>query len=127
MTAVRFPIASMLALATAASALAGEMPSTSDAVSCTKLRNDNERLACYDRALDYDAGSPSITARVKALGKSAQGALIIELDNGQRWVQTQATDLLLSADDEVTITRAAMSSFRINTPAQRSAKVRRLQ
>ena len=117
----------MLALATAASVLAGEMPSTSDAVSCTKLRNDNERLACYDRALDYDAGSPSITARVKALGKSAQGALIIELDNGQRWVQTHGTDLLLSADDEVTITRAAMSSFRIDTPARRSAKVRRLQ
>jgi hypothetical protein len=149
----------MLALILADKAIGTETTPPAVASSCTALRNDRERLACYDRAMSYRSDSQnnelavpenvfgangqmtrpntagpapreeiaSITARVKTLRKSAEGALVIELDNGQVWLQTQGSELLLSANDPVTITRAAMSSFRISTPSQRTARVKRVQ
>jgi len=152
----------VLALILADTAMGAEPAPPPNASSCTTLRNDRERLACYDRAMSYHAEGKgnipvqpvpesvfgangqmtrpaaatqteqreeiaSISARVKALRKSAEGALVIELDNGQVWLQTQGSELLLAANDPVTITRAAMSSFRITTPSQRTARVKRLQ
>jgi len=150
----------MLALILADRVMGAESAPPVGANSCTTLRNDRERLACYDRAMSYHPDAQdnvqavpesvfgansqmtrpaatvqpaqreeiaSITARVKALRKSAEGGLVIELDNGQVWVQTQGGELLLSANDPVTITRAAMSSFRISTPSQRTARVKRVQ
>ena len=150
----------ILALILADKVIGAEATPPAGASSCTALRNDRERLACYDRAMSYHPGSQdnvqavpesvfgangqmtrpdtttqpaqreeiaSITAHVKALRKSAEGALVIELDNGQVWLQTQGGELLLSVNDPVTITRAAMSSFRISTPRQRTARVKRVQ
>ena len=150
----------ILALVLADKVIGAEATPPAGASSCTALRNDRERLACYDRAMSYHPDSQgnelavpesvfgangqmtrpdtttqpaqreeiaSITARVKALRKSTEGALVIELDNGQVWLQTQGGELLLSVNDPVTITRAAMSSFRISTPRQRTARVKRVQ
>jgi hypothetical protein len=68
----------------------------------------------------------SLTARVKSLREDATRLLVIELDNGQTWRQLNAsTSLLLQVGDEVTITRAALNSFRISTPTGRGARVKR--
>jgi len=154
-------LTAMVANLLLANAVGGPEPAASNPASaCTTLRNDRERLACYDRAMAYHADGQhdahplpesmfgvnremthatsaneeshreaidSITARVKALRKSAQGAQIIELDNGQVWLQTQGSELLLAPNDPITISRGAMSSFRISTPSQRSARVKRVQ
>ncbi len=69
----------------------------------------------------------SVSARVKALGHDASGALVIDLDNGQQWRQTSGPSFaLLEVGHEVTITRAALNSFRMSTPSGRALKVKRV-
>jgi hypothetical protein len=128
--------------------------------SCSVLRKDLERLACYDRTVaqlsgDASATQPltaqdmfgmetrvaatgetqapvreeirSIEAKIKLLRQAADGRPIIELDNGQIWKQEDSKNLLLEIGDPVTISRAAMSSFKLAVPGKRFARVRRLE
>jgi hypothetical protein len=67
----------------------------------------------------------SITARVKSLDTLGDGTLVIELDNGQTWRATAGTRLVLEAGDTVTISRAALGTFRMATSGNRFARVRR--
>ena len=70
----------------------------------------------------------SVSARVTALRHDASGALLIDLDNGQQWRQTSGSNLpLLEIGHAVTITRAALNSFRMSTPSGRALKVKRVQ
>jgi hypothetical protein len=69
----------------------------------------------------------SLSAHVTALRRDDTGALIIDLDNGQQWRQTSGSSSpLLEVGHEVTITRAAMNSFRMSTPSGRALKVKRV-
>jgi len=69
----------------------------------------------------------SLSAHVTALSRDAAGALVINLDNGQRWLQTSGTSSpLLEVGHEVTITRGALNSFRLATPSGRVLKVKRV-
>lgn len=69
----------------------------------------------------------SVSSRVKALRHDASGALLIDLDNGQQWRQTSGpSSSLLEVGHEVTITRAALNSFRMSTPSGRVLKVKRV-
>jgi len=69
----------------------------------------------------------SLTAHVTALNRDGSGALIIDLDNGQQWRQTSGSGSpLLEVGHEVTITRAALNSFRLSTPDGRALKVKRV-
>lgn len=69
----------------------------------------------------------SVSARVKALRHDASGALVIDLDNGQQWRQTSGSGSpLLEVGHAVTITRAALNSFRMSTPSGRALKVKRV-
>ena len=71
---------------------------------------------------------PSLSARVTALRHDPTGALVIELDNGQQWRQTSGSSSpLLEVGHEVTITRAALNSFRMSTPSGRALKVKRVE
>ena len=125
-------------------------------LSCASVKKNAERLACYDQIIERlssDSGAPaaleqsaeamfgahaasavereeltSLSARVKALRHDASGALLIDLDNGQLWRQTGGSGApLLEAGHEVTITRAALNSFRMSTPSGRALKVKRVQ
>ncbi len=70
----------------------------------------------------------SVSARVTALRHDASGALLIDLDNGQQWRQAGGSGSpLLQVGHEVTITRAALNSFRMSTPTGRALKVKRVQ
>jgi hypothetical protein len=70
----------------------------------------------------------SLSAHVAALSRDPRGALIISLDNGQQWLQTSGTSSpLLQVGHEVTITRAALNSFRLSTPSGRVLKVKRVE
>jgi len=69
----------------------------------------------------------SITAQVTALRELADGSTLIELDNGQTWRHVNdGRSLLLRVGDTVTISRAALGSFRLVTPSRRFARVRRV-
>ena len=70
----------------------------------------------------------SVSAHVTALSRDGGGALVIDLDNGQQWRQTSGSrSSLLEVGHEVTITRAALNSFRMSTPSGRALKVKRVQ
>ena len=70
----------------------------------------------------------SVSAHVTALSHDPTGALVIDLDNGQQWRQTSGSSSpLLEVGHEVTITRAALNSFRMSTPSGRALKVKRVQ
>lgn len=68
-----------------------------------------------------------IEAHIKTLGRAADGSYLIELDNQQSWRQLSGSaNLLLKVGDAVQIRRAALGSFRLNTPSGRTAKVKRV-
>ena len=69
----------------------------------------------------------SVSAHVTALSRDVAGALLINLDNEQQWLQTSGTSSpLLEVGHVVTITRAALNSFRLSTPSGRVLKVKRV-
>jgi len=69
-----------------------------------------------------------ITARVKKLRNTADGALVLELDNGQVWQQVSSdVTLVVDEGDTVTISRGALGSYRLSGPGNRIARVRRVR
>ena len=52
-----------------------------------------------------------IEARVVAVRKSASGRIVITLDNGQVWIQSDSSRARLSANDNVTIRRRSFGSY----------------
>lgn len=160
------PIAVAILLSTGSSRAAEQIPGLTQwhasVKTCAALRNETERLNCYDRlaaALEPEALAPlpklspenmfgvqgqlsresasqqtadrkqihAITAQVTALSQSADGSLVIEIDNGQTWRQEEGGALMLTVGDTVVISRAAMSSFRLSAPTRRYARVKRVR
>ena len=70
--------------------------------------------------------APALESVVVALGKSPRGRISVSLKDGAVWELDEA-DPLLAVGDTVTITRAALGSFLMRTPSQRTHRVRRLQ
>jgi len=69
-----------------------------------------------------------ITAKVIGLRHERDGAVVIELDNGQSWRQIDGSRrLVLRVGDTVTISRAALGSFRLATSENRFARVSRVR
>jgi hypothetical protein len=124
------PFALTVALLVASTTAAEPVDAVPPALrACASVSKDSERLACYDRTIERlspEAAAP-VSARVTALHQAADGALVIDLDNGQQWLQTSgASSPLLEVGHEVTIRRAALNSFRMSTPGGRVLKVRRV-
>lgn len=69
----------------------------------------------------------SITSRVAALSKTADGKTVVELDNGQVWRQIGADTVWLKVGDEVTISRGALSSFRLKAGKSPPVNVKRVK
>jgi len=68
----------------------------------------------------------SLSAKVLALGASANGHPTVALEGGQLW-ELDGPDALLAGGDAVTITRAALGAFLMTTPQGRTHRVRRLR
>jgi hypothetical protein len=67
----------------------------------------------------------SMVARIVELGTSAGGHMTATLEGGQLWELDDA-DPLLAAGDTVTVTRATLGSFLMQTPSKRTHRVHRL-
>jgi hypothetical protein len=68
-----------------------------------------------------------IEAHVVRLSSSADGRLILTLDNDQVWRQVVSSgEMLLKAGDAVTISRAMLGSYWLSAPTGRGCKVSRI-
>jgi hypothetical protein len=83
------------------------------------------------RAIEPKAAQPPVTATraaVRTVSRQPSGYLLIGLDNDQMWQQTEIDpQIWLRPGDQVTIRRASMGSYLLDTPAHYSTRVRRLQ
>jgi hypothetical protein len=74
-------------------------------------------------------GAPprQLTARVAALARRPQGMLVLHLENGQVWEQTQdGPDLTIKAGDTVRIDKGVLGAYWVTTSSSHAAiKVRR--
>ena len=69
-----------------------------------------------------------IEAKVVSVQHRSTGERLITLDNGQVWLQTEATVRgPLREGDAVVIRRAALGSFQIVTPGRVALRVRRIE
>lgn len=70
----------------------------------------------------------SITAEVKSVTRNAEDRLVITLDNGQVWAQSETKpSAVLKPGDLVRIKRAALGSFMLVGPRSVSSRVRRVR
>jgi hypothetical protein len=69
--------------------------------------------------------APQLEARVLSVGASASGHTTVTLEGDAVW-ELNETDPLLAVGDKVTITRATLGSYLMQTPEKRLHRVRRL-
>jgi hypothetical protein len=80
----------------------------------------------------YEAEHPALTtartgqASVVGLGSSASGRMTVSLDGEGLWELLDGGDALLAVGDAVTIRRAALGSYLMETPSKRTHRVHRL-
>ena len=149
-------------LSTAASlALGGFTPAlpAADAAKhpCANVRDDTDRLACYDQAFGKPAepvatppeaqfgyteqeakrqagkapepeGPKAITAAVTSLDRQRDGKFVVTLDNAQVWSQSEINSQAdVAVGDTVTVRRGVLGSYLLVTKAGIGTRVRRVK
>jgi hypothetical protein len=116
---------------------------------CAQVRDDGDRLACYDKAFGKPAtaapperfGLPpkepspaqaaapdSVTAAVTALDRLRDGKFVVTLDNAQVWSQSEInSQAIVQVGDTVTVRRGAFSSYLLVTKAGIATRVKRVK
>jgi hypothetical protein len=124
----------------AARAVTSDMPERSTAgatpVATPASRIDPEALfgleaGATNEVLRSSSGIGDLTAmqsRVTAVGRAADGRLVITLANGQLWAQSDTEKLPVAAGDTVRIREASFGSFLLSRESgKRSIRVRRIR
>jgi len=73
------------------------------------------------------AKSQILKAQIVGVSERARGELVITLDNGQIWAQTQASFARVKPTDTVTIEQGVLGAFILSTSTHSSMKVRRIR
>lgn len=109
---------------------------------CTRIQDDQERLACYDRTFGTPAepkklpDPPPVSASAlpeRFTAKVTQvewrnGVFVATLDNGQVWLQSERDSRVqIDAGQSVTVRRASLGSFFMSNDQGIAARVRRLK
>ena len=122
---------------------------------CANVRDDADRLACYDQAFGKPAepvaapmaqfgyteqeakrqagkseseGPDSITAAVTSLDRKRDGKFVVTLDNAQVWSQSEFNSQAdVAVGDSVTVRRGAFGSYLLVTKAGVGTRVRRVK
>jgi hypothetical protein len=108
---------------------------------CSTIKNDKNRLLCYDKAIVIESSdfgieyrninegkATEVKALISSIKKAAHGELIINLDNNQQWRQINSKRMVLKANDTIVITRGALNSFSLKKyGTNRSIGVKRIK
>jgi hypothetical protein len=106
---------------------------------CTKLQDDAERLACYDRTFGTPAEPkalpepppPAVPEKFTAAVSKIEwrnGVFVATLDNGQVWIQTERDSRVqLQVQETVTVRRASFGSYLMSGRQGIGARVRLLR
>jgi hypothetical protein len=84
-----------------------------------------ESFGLYSAEHPHPAVANTLEAAVVALGTSPAGRMTVRLEGGALWELDQV-DPVLAVGDKVTITRAALGSYLMQTPSKRTHRVHRL-
>lgn len=123
--------------------LFGASARAADPHPCTSVRDDRERLACYDRTFGTPAAPKPLpdpppvrlidqlpdkfSAKVSKI-EWHRGVFVATLDNGQVWLQSERDSRVqIRAEETVTIRRASLGSFMLSGDQGIPARVRRLK
>lgn len=142
----------ILTLLSAATFTAQAKINTQALQACSTIKNDQNRLLCYDKAIAEKPLKDELTTEVPVTsedfglehkdinGDRAQeirsvvgsiknthyGKLVITLNNNQQWSQVDSRRMSLKEGDEIIITRGVFNSFSLKKDDQnRSIKVKR--
>lgn len=120
---------------------------------CAQVRDDAERLACYDQAFGKPAdtvaappvrfGLPekeaprqsgenaapaSLNATITALSRQLDGKFVVTLDHTQVWAQTEFNSQAdVQVGDAITVRHGALGSYLLVTKAGVGTRVRRVK
>ncbi|MFZ2508122.1 MAG: hypothetical protein WAW79_06600 [Steroidobacteraceae bacterium] len=122
---------------------------------CLREPDDAGRLACYDRAArahvqdpasgkfgyedvrereeraalrDDTQRSAALEATIIEVSRRPNGAHVMTLDNGQIWVESSLDPFFrVAAGEPIRIKRAALGTYLLSTPSNRSTRVTRTQ
>jgi len=90
------------------------------------LSESQKRAQNPERA--KDVSPDSITANVAEVGRQPTGGLVVTLENGQVWAQSESlTKARVAPGDEVTIRKATLGSYMLVAPNKVSMRVRRVR
>jgi hypothetical protein len=143
----------ILTLLSAATFTAQAKIDTQALKACGTIKNDQNRLLCYDKAINGKAlneksSNTELTATADDFGlehknldeervgeikavvisikKAPYGKLIINLNNDQQWRQHDSERMLLKKGDKIVIRRGALNSFLLKKDGtNRSIRVKR--
>ncbi len=103
---------------------------------CTRLTQDSDRLACFDREVGALSGAAAtepakpaeeLTAHLRTVTRNAAGREVFTLDNGQVWQQAETRARFEAhAGEAVKITRGALGSFWLSVDAHNQTRVERI-
>src|SRR5689334_5299420 len=108
---------------------------------CTSVRDNAERLACYDRSFGTPAEPKALPDALPAREVVPEkfnavvskiewrnGVFVVTLDNGQVWVQSERDSRVqIEANETVTIRKASLGSFLLSGKQGIGARVKRLR
>ena len=135
-----FPIAVVIALFTASAGLCAEEDTQHP---CASVRDDGDRLACYDAAfgkpatakspeqfgLPTEKPSPSTPAEPTTITATVHdGKFVVTLDNAQVWSQSEINSQAdVRVGDSITVRRGALKSYLLVTKAGIATRVKRVK
>src|SRR6187399_2388590 len=124
---------------------------------CASVRDDSERLRCYDQAFGKpaepvaaapkarfgftekevarntgqtaeSAAPSSVTATITSLARLHDGKFVVTLDNAQVWSQSEFNSQAdVGIGDTITVRRGALGSYLLVTKAGIGTRVRRVK
>jgi hypothetical protein len=77
----------------------------------TQKTAEQAKIATSDFGMDHKVKQDKIYATLTAVTKTPLKKLLLTLDNGQRWKQTDSGSLRLKVGEQVYVERGALSSF----------------